>query len=84
MDIFNSAISLAVQEVARNTGGALLHVGSAHADLYGKACSPTGALWLYDTYALANGLAKAVVAEGGDSLFFLSAEYAFGHSMQAR
>ncbi len=83
VDISNSAVSLAVQEVARNAGKAVLHVGSAHADLYGKSCSPTGVLWLYDTYALAQGLAKAIVAEGGDTWFFVTADYAFGNSMQA-
>jgi branched-chain amino acid transport system substrate-binding protein len=82
VDIANSAISLAVQEIARSRGKAVLHVGSAHADLFGKGCSDTSALWLYDTYALAQGLARAIYAQGGDSWFFISADYAFGKAME--
>ncbi len=82
-DIGNSAISLAVQDLARERGKVLVHVGSATADVFGKACSPTGAMWLYDTYSLAQGIAKAVVQQGGDTWFFITADYAFGHAMQA-
>ncbi|MEH2478764.1 branched-chain amino acid transport system substrate-binding protein [Nitrobacteraceae bacterium AZCC 2146] len=81
-DIGNSAISLAVQNMARERGKVLVHVGSATADIFGKACSPTGAMWLYDTYSLAQGIAKAVVQQGGDSWFFITADYAFGIAMQ--
>jgi branched-chain amino acid transport system substrate-binding protein len=83
MDIGNSAISLAVQDIARERGKMLVHVGSATADIYGKACSPTAAMWLYDTYSLAQGIAKSIVAQGGDSWFFVTADYAFGHAMEA-
>jgi branched-chain amino acid transport system substrate-binding protein len=82
-DIGNSAISLAVQNMARERGKVLVHVGSATADVFGKACSPTGAMWLYDTYSLAQGIAKAVVQQGGDTWFFITADYAFGIAMQA-
>mgnify|MGYP001222913500 CR=1 FL=1 len=82
-DLANSAVSLAVQDIARERGKAVLHVGSAHADLYGKACSPTGALWIYDTHSLAEGLTRAVVADGGTSWFFITADYAFGKAIQA-
>jgi branched-chain amino acid transport system substrate-binding protein len=82
-DLSNSAASLAVQEMARDRKKIVIHVGSAVADLYGKACSPTGALWLYDTYSLARGLTKAIYAEGGTSWYFLTADYAFGKSMEA-
>ncbi|MDR3464896.1 MAG: ABC transporter substrate-binding protein [Xanthobacteraceae bacterium] len=82
-DIGNSAISLAVQEIARERGKIVVHSGSATADLFGKACSPTGAMWLYDTYSLAQGIARSIVQQGGDSWFFITADYAFGHSMQA-
>jgi branched-chain amino acid transport system substrate-binding protein len=82
VDISNSAVSLAVQGIAREKGKVVLHVGSAHADLYGKACSLTGALWLYDTYALARGLALANTAGAGDTWFFLTADYAFGKAME--
>ncbi len=82
-DIGNSAISLAVQEIARERGKILVHTGSATADVFGKACSPTSAMWLYDTYSLAQGIAKSIVAQGGDSWFFVTADYAFGHAMEA-
>lgn len=82
VDISNSAVSLAVQEIAREADKAVLHVGSATAALYGESCSPTGALWLYDTYALAQGLGRAIIAEGGDSWFFITADYAFGKAME--
>ena len=82
-DIGNSAISLAVQEIARERGKVLVHVGSATADVFGKACAPTAAMWLYDTYSLAQGIAKSIVAQGGDTWFFVTADYAFGHAMEA-
>ena len=82
VDISNSAVSLGVQGVAREKGKIVLHVGSAHADLYGKACSPTGALWLYDTYALARGMAQANTADSSDSWFLITADYAFGKAME--
>ncbi len=82
-DIGNSAISLAVQDIARERGKIVVHSGSATADIFGKACSPTGAMWLYDTYSLAQGIAKSVVQQGGDTWFFITADYAFGNAMQA-
>ena len=81
-DIGNSAISLAVQDIARQRGKMLVHVGSAHDSLYGKACSPVGAQWVYDTYSLAKGLTKAIFDQGGTSWFFITADYAFGTAMQ--
>ena len=81
-DIGNSGISLAVQEIARKRGKVLIHVGSAHDALYGKACCPTSALWTYDTYSLAHGLTQAVYEQGGTSWFFITADYAFGTAMQ--
>lgn len=82
-DLANSAISLAVQELARERNKAVLHVGSAHADLYGKNCAPTSVLWIYDTHSLAEGLTKAVYEDGGDTWFFITADYAFGKGVQA-
>ena len=82
-DIGNSAVSLAVQEIARQRGKVLIHVGSAHDSLYGKACSPTGALWTYDTYSLAHGLTQSIYNQGGTDWFFITADYAFGTAMQA-
>jgi branched-chain amino acid transport system substrate-binding protein len=82
-DIGNSSISLAVQDLARERGKIVVHVGSATADVFGKSCSPTGAMWLYDTYSLAQGVAKSIVRQGGDTWFFITADYAFGIAMQA-
>lgn len=82
-DIGNSAISLAVQELARERGKIVIHSGSATADIFGKACAPTAAMWLYDTYSLAQGIARSVVQQGGDTWYFITADYAFGHAMQA-
>jgi branched-chain amino acid transport system substrate-binding protein len=82
-DIGNSAISLAVQNMARERGKVLVHVGSATAEVFGKQCAPTAAMWLYDTYSLAQGIAKAVVKQGGDTWYFITADYAFGIAMQA-
>src|SRR4051812_44057443 len=82
-DIGNSAISLGVQNLARERGKVLVHVGSATAEVFGKQCAPTAAMWLYDTYSLAQGIAKAVVKQGGDTWFFITADYAFGTAMQA-
>lgn len=82
-DIGNSAISLAIQDIARERGKIVVHSGSATAEVFGKACSPTGAMWLYDTYSLAQGIAKSIVQQGGDSWYFITADYAFGNAMQA-
>ena len=79
--IGNSAIALAVQDIARQRGKILVH-GSAHEALYGKSCSPTGAMWIYDTYSLAHGLTKAIFDQGGRSWFFITADYAFGTALQ--
>ena len=82
VDVPNSAIVLAVQEIAKEKNRVLLVSTAATADLTGKACSPVGALWTWDTYAVAASAAKAIVLQGGDSWFFLTADYAFGHAMQ--
>jgi branched-chain amino acid transport system substrate-binding protein len=79
VDVPNSAIVLAVQEIAKEKNRVLL---VSTADLTGKACSPVGVHWTWDTYAVAASTAKAIVLQGGDSWFFLTADYAFGHAMQ--
>ncbi|OWJ77874.1 ABC transporter substrate-binding protein [Haematobacter genomosp. 1] len=83
VDISNSAVSLAVQTIVRDADRAVIHVGSATAAIFGEACTPTGAMWLYDTDSLSEGLGRAIIAEGGDSWFFISADYAFGKAMEA-
>lgn len=82
-DMANSSVSLAVQQITKASGKIAVHVGSAHVDLYGKECSPTGALWLYDSYSLAKGLARALFDDQHKRWFLLVADYAFGHAMQA-
>ena len=83
-DIGNSAVSLAVQVLARDRGKVVMHVGSATDRIFGADCSPTGFMWLYDTYAIARALAKGNVAVGAKTWFILAADYAFGHSMEGQ
>jgi branched-chain amino acid transport system substrate-binding protein len=82
VDVPNSSVALAVQEVARNKKKVLLISGAAASDLTGKACSPTSVHWTYDTLALANGTGAALVKAGGDTWFFITADYAFGHNLE--
>ncbi|XSC47503.1 ABC transporter substrate-binding protein [Bradyrhizobium sp. RDT10] len=81
-DIANTGVSLAVQEIARKNDRVVVHVASASADLYGKACSPTGAQWLYDTYSLAKGIATALTDASHKKWYLLTVDYAFGHLMR--
>jgi branched-chain amino acid transport system substrate-binding protein len=82
VDVPNSGVALALSQIARDKGKALLVSGAATADLTGKACSPNTIHWTYDTWALANGTGNAIVKTGGDSWFFLTADYAFGHALE--
>jgi len=82
VDVPNSGVALALNQIARDKGKALLVSGAATADLTGKACSPNTIHWTYDTWALANGTGNAIVKTGGDSWFFLTADYAFGHALE--
>jgi len=82
VDVPTSSVALAVQEVARNKGKVFLISGAAASDLTGKACSPTSVHSTYDTVALANGTGSAVVKAGGDTWFFITADYAFGHALE--
>jgi branched-chain amino acid transport system substrate-binding protein len=81
-DLLNSAVSLAVQEIGKEKNKVILHNGAASSDLSGKACAVTGVHYTYDTYALANGTGKATVKQGGDTWFFLTADYAFGQALE--
>ena len=82
VDVPTSSVALAVQEIARNRKKVFLISGAAASDLTGKACSPTSVHWTYDTVALANGTGGAVVKAGGDTWFFITADYAFGHALE--
>ena len=77
VDVPNSGVALAVNQVTREKGKAFLVSGAATSDLTGKACSPNTIHWTYDTWALANGTANAIVKTGGDTWFFMTADYAF-------
>ena len=81
-DVGNSAVALAVQAITREKNRIHLNTGAASSDLTGKECSPTGFSWAYDTYALASGTGKALVKQGGDTWFFLSADYSFGQALE--
>jgi branched-chain amino acid transport system substrate-binding protein len=75
-------VALAVNEITRKKGKAFLVSGAATSDLTGKACSPNTIHWTYDTWMLANGTGSAIVKTGGDTWFFLTADYAFGHALE--
>jgi branched-chain amino acid transport system substrate-binding protein len=82
-DLPNSSAMLAVQEILRQKKQALVIVSTgATSDFTGSKCSPYGIHWTYDTYALAAGTGRELVKEGGDSWFFLTADYAFGHALE--
>ena len=82
VDVPNSAIVLAVQQLAKEKNRVLLVSTAGTAELTGKACSPVGVHWTWDTYAFAASSAKAIVQRGGNSWFFLTANFAFGEAMQ--
>jgi len=77
-----SSVALAVRKISQEKGLIDLNTGAASSDLTGPACSPTGAHWVYDTYSLAHVTGSAMVKAGGDSWFFLTADYAFGHALE--
>jgi branched-chain amino acid transport system substrate-binding protein len=77
-----SSVALAVTEITRDKNRVFLVSGAATTQLTGEACSPTTIHWTYDTYALAVGTGRAMVQEGGDSWFFITADYAFGHQLE--
>jgi branched-chain amino acid transport system substrate-binding protein len=81
-DVPTSSVALAVNELTRDKNKAFLAVGPATSDLTGKACSPNTVHWIYDTWALANGTGNAIVKRGGDTWFFLTADYAFGYALE--
>jgi branched-chain amino acid transport system substrate-binding protein len=82
VDVPTSSVALAVNQITKDKGKAFLVSGAATSDLTGKACSPNTIHWTYDTWMLANGTGSAIVKTGGDSWFFLTADYAFGHALE--
>ncbi|MGJ5180334.1 ABC transporter substrate-binding protein [Bradyrhizobium oligotrophicum] len=82
MDTPNSGVALAVSNLVKEKNIVLINSGGASADLTGKACNANTISYTYDTYMLANGTGKALTKAGGDSWFFLTADYAFGHALE--
>jgi branched-chain amino acid transport system substrate-binding protein len=82
VDVPNSGVALAVNQLTRDKGKVFLASGPASSDLTGKACSPNTVHWAYDTWMLANGTGSAIVKSGGDTWFFLTADYAFGLALE--
>ncbi len=82
VDVPNSGVALAVNEIVREKNKVYLNSGAGTSDLTGKACSPNTVHWTYDTWALANGTGKAVVQSGGNTWFFIVADYAFGQTLE--
>jgi branched-chain amino acid transport system substrate-binding protein len=82
VDVPTSSVALAVNEIVRDKNKVFLVSGAAASDLTGAKCTPNTIHWTYDTWALANGTGKAIVKTGGDTWFFLTADYAFGHALE--
>jgi branched-chain amino acid transport system substrate-binding protein len=79
----NSSVALAVERLAAEHNRIAIAGAVGSTAFTGKACTPTEASWLYDSYALTTSLARSVVAEGRDTWFFVTVDYAFGHSLEA-
>ena len=82
VDVPNSGVALAINQVTRDKNKVFVGSGPATSDLTGPKCSPNTVHWTYDTWMLANGTGKAVVKTGGDTWFFLTSDYAFGHALE--
>src|SRR6186713_138172 len=82
IDTPNSGVALAVSQVANQKNKIFIVSGAAASDLTGPKCNPNTIHWTYDTWMLANGTGTAIVKTGGDSWFFLTSDYAFGHALE--
>jgi branched-chain amino acid transport system substrate-binding protein len=82
VDTPTSSVALAVSNLVRDKNAILINSGGASADITGKACTPNTLSVTYDTYMLANGTGKALTKAGGDTWFFLTSDYAFGHALE--
>jgi branched-chain amino acid transport system substrate-binding protein len=81
-DVPTSSVALAVSQITHDKNKAFVVSGAGTAELTGKQCSPNTVHWTYDTYALANVAGGALVKQGGDSWFFITADYAFGQALE--
>ena len=81
-DVPLSSAAFAIGDLAKNKDKAAIFTGAASADITGSKCGPNQLHWCYDTWSMPHGVVDATVKEGGDSWFFITADYAFGHSLQ--
>ena len=81
-DVPNSGVALAISQVAAQKNKVFVGSGPASSDLTGAKCNANNVQWTYDTWMLANGTGKAIVKNGGDTWFFLTSDYAFGHALE--
>ena len=81
-DVPTSSVALAINQITREKNKVFINSGAASSDLTGAQCSPNTVHWTYDTVMLANGTGGAMVKAGGDTWFFLTADYAFGHALE--
>jgi branched-chain amino acid transport system substrate-binding protein len=82
MDVLNSGVALAVNNVVKEKNSVMINSGAATSDLTNAQCTPNTVHWTYDTYMLAHSTGQALVKAGGDTWFFITADYAFGHALQ--
>ena len=82
MDVLNSGVALAVNNLVKEKNAIMINTGAATSDLTNAQCSPNTIHWVYDTYMLANRTGQALVKAGGDTWYFLTADYAFGHALE--
>ena len=82
VDVPNSGVALAVSEITKDKNKVFLVSGPGSSDLTGKACTPNTVHWTYDTWMLANGTGTAITKHGGDTWFFITADYAFGQALE--
>src|SRR5579864_5738342 len=81
-DVPTSSVALALMQVGAQKNKALIYSGPGSSDITGSKCNANTVHWTYDTWMLANGTGKAIVKNGGDSWFFITADYAFGHALE--
>jgi branched-chain amino acid transport system substrate-binding protein len=82
LDVPNSGIALAINDIARDQNKVFIASGGVTTELTGKRCTPNTVHWTFDNWSLANGLVRAAIATGGDTWFFLTSDYAFGHDLE--
>ena len=82
IDLPNSAVALGVADIVRERNKVVIGSGAGTSLLTGERCSPNTVHWVYDTWAMGHGLARAVMRQGGRTWFFITADYAFGHDLE--